>query len=255
MRTIILILAFFLIVFVLLFISTSTLKIFQLNQKISKTYLHKIGINNQYVFSNGKKIIPLPIKETTRNKVMIIGAYPSAVFDYRGGNIVPIDNLNKAFDDTVREGQVNKSAQELENKILLPLGISRTDCWITNLVKVFLVKKAHEKHYSSFKVEANRQKFYKYGQKSMSFLVEEIHIANPKLIIALGEEVATVLKNSKLEKFDEFSYKLQRLNIDNKAYNIVYIAHPGALMREGKWSKIHDSKIIEIKEKISTIID
>ena len=86
----------------------------------------------------------------------MIGAYPSARFQQIDGiRDVPVgDNLgpfeSERWFDGVRVRK-QRSAIELEKLFLIPMDVDRAQCWITNLVKVFLFKKGHRKKYEQLK--------------------------------------------------------------------------------------------------------
>lgn len=91
--------------------------------------------------------------ETALNKVMIVGAYPSAKFFTVRANDdtlvtdTPVaDNdspfSNEQYFDGSRVRTI-PSGKELNEVILDRLGIDKSDCWITDLVKVFLFKEGH----------------------------------------------------------------------------------------------------------------
>ncbi|MEK6646678.1 MAG: uracil-DNA glycosylase family protein [Candidatus Firestonebacteria bacterium] len=232
----------------------------QYKKDVIKNYCNSIGLPENYSFSNGKQVEPLPPVETTKNGVFIVGAYPSAKFDRDGKKTIPIDNLKKPFDDEIyiKDGvkNRNKSGEELEEKYLKPLGILRNKCWITNLVKVFLFKKGHyENELDSISERAN---FEQYAQKSLCWLDKEIEIAEPKIIITLGNEVAGIIgkvkgnnkRNDLLKK-----YEIKEITINNRKYKIIHMVHPGILMRNNeKWSKVHNEGIERLKPKINSIL-
>jgi hypothetical protein len=84
--------------------------------------------------------------------VCIVGAYPSARFATIGRERdVPVgDNCGpfsiECYFDGSRVRTVN-SGKELEDEYLAPLGLRRQDCWITDLVRVFLFKQGHVDKY------------------------------------------------------------------------------------------------------------
>lgn len=225
---------------------------------IEENYCIDIGLPDNYCFYNGNIVKPLPSTETATNGVFIIGAYPSAHFELINGRPVPSDNLKKPFDDSAESG--NKSAKELSKKILIPLGISRKDCWITNLVKVFLFKDTHVNQFailkSTIKSINTRGNFEMYAVKSLPWLYREIEMANPKIIITLGNEVAGILKNVKgtTKRNALLDYKIHKIKINDKEYNVVHMAHPGTLMRKNRWTAIHKKSIEELRPQIETIL-
>jgi uracil-DNA glycosylase len=182
--------------------------------------------------------------ETSRNSLMIIGAYPSARFESRKRRLVPVgDNLGpfqpELYFDAVRVRR-QESAHGLEEYILKPLSTKRDKCWITDLVKVFLFKPEHIANCASLGVQlpfkATRPRFTQYAKKSLSFLAEEIALAQPILVISLGEEVARVMAND----FETQAEKLltgipHEIPIGGTPCRVAHVAHPDACRRSEKW--------------------
>lgn len=92
--------------------------------------------------------------QTATGGLMIVGAYPSARFESRPSvsrpgrqRLVPIaDNLHpfakEEYFDGVRVRRL-ESGKGIRTHLLEPLGLVADDCWITDLVKVFLYKPDH----------------------------------------------------------------------------------------------------------------
>ena len=196
---------------------SENLKLYQ--DDVAHNYSKSLGLPSDYSFSNGKPVLPLPPVSAAIGGVMIIGAYPSAVFKRTAWAAVPIDNLKMPFDPTAYPDGINKSAQELDNEYLTPLGLSRHDCWITNLVKVFLFKQGHVQVHGEVKAMAarkgTRQDFASYAQKSLPWLEKELALAKPKLIITLGEEVAGIITGTDSEaRVELLNYRIRTIKLN-----------------------------------------
>jgi uracil-DNA glycosylase len=200
-----------------------------------------LPINYNYLYGNPiNTLVPI---ETTINKIMVIGAYPSAKFyTINGINDVPVyDNdapfSNENYFDGSRIRNI-PSGNEL-NDILLKIGVNRNDCWVTDLVKVFLFKEGHIKKYNKLGNiinNENRTKFIEYAKKSIKWLNIEISIANPKIIITLGAEVTSIIFNISEDKAIKYlDGNCRNIKIKENEYNVVSLPHPGILMRNEKW--------------------
>lgn len=225
---------------------------------VLKNYAKDVGLPDNYSFSNGRPVLPLPPVSAAIGGIMIIGAYPSA--DFQGGR-VPGDNLKMPFDPTMYPNGINKSAVELDDKYLTPLGLSRDDCWITNLVKVFLFKKGHPQAHGKVKAvvvveKETRSDFELYAKRSLHWIETEVTLAKPKLIITLGEEVAGVMtKTAGSRRVKLLDYVVRNINLKGHEYKIVHMAHPGQLMRENpKWLKIHADGIKALRPEIQEML-
>lgn len=140
-------------------------------------YKEDIKYPADYTFLYGNPLNVLVPIETTLNKVMIVGAYPSAKFftvRANDGTLVtdtPVaDNdspfSNEQYFDGSRVRTI-PSGKELNEVILERLGIDRSDCWITDLVKVFLFKPGHVERYKKLgkqDIIENRTKFKVYAK-------------------------------------------------------------------------------------------
>ena len=126
-------------------------------RKCFQSYKMEIGYPEDYTFIACNPIkVHVPV-EVAMNKVMIVGAYPSAKFYTVEGNngkkvtdtpledhTSPFSN-EKYFDDS--RIRTIPSGKELDEVILTRIDVKREDCWITDLVKVFLFKPGHIERY------------------------------------------------------------------------------------------------------------
>ena len=232
-------------------------------QKCWKTYKKEVKINldSKYLYGNPIKV-HVPV-DTAQNGIMIIGAYPTAHFNTIESIMdVPVsDHLYPFSDELYFDGsriRTVESGRELQNLLFQPLGISRNDCWITDLVKVFLFKEGHIKKYRSLgntKVNESRNRFMEYAKNSLPFIYEEIELANPKLIITLGQEVTSVFfHTSKKEALSLLSADISYMTFNKINRAVIALPHPGILMRNSavsmKWKKLMESQIVRIRKHI-----
>ena len=231
-------------------------------RKVWKEYKQHVGLNDNYRYLYGNPVkVHVPI-DTATNGLMIIGAYPTAHFNVIDGyRDVPVeDHLYPFSNEQYFDGSsVNcvKSGKEIEEYFLDRLNIKRTDCWITDLVKVFLFKEGHIKKYESLGYKGHRETrtlFNELGKRSLDYIFEEILLAKPKVIIGLGEEVNKIMlgltktaTNTVMSDSKKYSYV-----IDHETFAYFAVPHPGILMRntEGStdWRKVLDISLEKIKE-------
>ena len=231
-----------------------------------KNYKMDIGYPDNYNYLYGNPINVLVPIETSINKYMIVGAYPSAkFFTIDGIPDTPVaDNdspfSNESYFDGSRVRTI-PSGKELNDVILKKIGIERNECWITDLVKVFLFKEGHIDRYKKIiktNLVENRSKFDEYARKSIKWLEKEIELANPKLIILLGIEVtknilnvSEVMAKSYLngEKIEKTIKEIQR--------NFVCLPHPGILMKKfdkNPWPERFKNEIApKVKEVVKNV--
>lgn len=226
------------------------------------SYKNQLGILETYTYLYGNPVkVHVPL-DTAYGGIMIIGAYPTAHFNTIsserdvpvGDHLYPFSS-EKYFDgSTVRDVC---SGRELEDLFLKPLQISRSQAWITDLVKVFLFKEGHAEKYKHLGFKGNlhtRNQFMDFAKKSISFIEQEIEICKPKVILGLGAEVNAVMLNKSVSivtTIMEHNPK-QEINIDKQAYTYYACPHPGILMRESaisnKWNTVLTRIINEVSE-------
>ena len=212
-----------------------------------------------YIYGNPiQTIVPL---DTARNGVFIIGAYPSARFaTIQSQRDVPVgDNCGPFSTECYFDGsriRTVDSGYELEQAYLTPLGLQRTQCWITDLVRVFLFKEGHIRKYNNLGRTwppcETRSHFDYYARQGMHWLEEELDIARPRVVITLGNEVAGVLRNVKAtrRRNDLLRGDLQEITVGGKPYPAIHLAHPGSVMRtateHNPWPRLHREKHVPI---------
>ena len=209
-------------------------------KKCFREYKKDINLPAKYSYLYGNPINTLVPIEVTTKKIMVVGAYPSAkFFTIDGINDVPLyDNDSPFSNENYFDGTKVRnvpSGNEL-NDMLNKIGVDRKDCWITDLVKVFLFKDGHIKKYNKLgksDFEETRNSFSDYAKKSLKWLELEITLAEPTVIITLGAEVGSIIYN-KPEEYIIKSYldgKCRNIKINNQSINIISLPHPGILFR------------------------
>lgn len=234
-----------------------------------RNYKKEIVYPEDYTYLFGTPINVLVPIETVLNKVMVVGAYPSAKFyTVEGIADTPVaDNdspfSNESYFDGSRVRTI-PSGKELNEVILERIGIKRSDCWITDLVKVFLFKEGHVNRYIKLgkkDIQENRSKFLEYANKSLARLETEIEICNPYVIILLGLEVTKVIFDLSDNKAKEYlNGNVYKKEIKGVQRNFICLPHPGILMKrtdKNPWPERFENEIstkakIEIKRIVKT---
>jgi hypothetical protein len=124
----------------------------KLQQTIFRDYASSVGLSADARYYGGSRLRPVVPLDTAIGGYFIIGAYPSAQFEsVDGENDVPVgDNLGPFEPQRYFDGsrvRTQASADELAEFYLGPLGVRRSECWVTDLVKVFLFKEGHREKY------------------------------------------------------------------------------------------------------------
>lgn len=224
------------------------MKILDYQKNCFRNYKSSIGYPEDYHYFHGTPINVLVPIETVQNKVMVVGAYPSAKFytvqRSNGSSVMdtPVaDNdapfSNESYFDGSRVRTI-PSGKELNEVILHKIGVDRSECWITDLVKVFLFKEGHVKRYDKLgktDIEENRSRFYEYATKSLPWLYQEIELCNPYVIILLGTEVTSVI--FEVPESTAKSYldgQVRQKQINQVTRDFICLPHPGILMKRTK---------------------
>lgn len=163
------------------------------------------GFPKPYLYPDGNPIRPVVPVQTTINKVMVVGAFPSARFERRQGKLIPVgDNLGPFEPEHYFDGfetRVQESTESLYSEYFPQLGIERKDLWITDIVKVYLYPEKHLKNcralfpYSRF--VNTHGLFPKVAEASWTWFEKELSVCNPKLVITLGEIAARVIARAR----------------------------------------------------------
>ena len=151
------------------------------------------------------------------------------------------------------------SGKELNEVILDRIGVKRSDCWITDLVKVFLFKEGHINRYKTLgknDVSENRSQFIEYARRSIKRLETEIEICNPYVIILLGMEVTKVLFDLPSSRATEYLDGIIRPRLINGIErNFICLPHPGILMKKTHRNLWPEKFETEISRKAKTEIE
>ena len=238
-----------------------------LQREIYTDYAEDLGLDPEAKYINGTPLKPVVPLDTKIGRLFILGAYPSARFALLNGiSDVPVaDNLGpfegeRWFDGgRVRE---QSSSKELQKLFFKPLDIKRNDCWITDLVKIFLFKDGHVRRYNDLNALApkgyTRERFFDLGEKSLKWIEKEVDLAKPTFVITLGAEVAGILHGIKSAPAQTKLLTPNVINLEIGSLSIpaMHCAHPGILMRESEknpWPDRHVKEflpaLMQAKEK------
>lgn len=230
-------------------------------RRLHAHYKDDLDLPQPYQYLYGNPIHPVVPLDVAKDSVLILGAYPSARFAAVGGERdVPVgDNCGPFSTECYFDGQrirtVN-SGQELEEAYLAPLGLRRDQCWITDLVRVFLFKEGHIAKYRrlgcNWPPRETRSQFEVYAERGLGWLVEELEIAKPRVIITLGSEVAGLLQGVRGQKHrnELLGGDRKEMSVGAKTYPVIHLAHPGIVMRpateRNRWPVVHKTHHIPV---------
>jgi uracil-DNA glycosylase len=232
----------------------------ELQQSILREYAQSVGLEEDPHYFGGARLRPVVPLDTAVGGLFILGAYPSARFASVGRETdVPVgDNLGpfepERYFDGVRV-RTQRSADELKELYLAPLGVARESCWITDIVKVFLFKEGHRNKYARLGSTAprgyERERFEELASRSLEWIEKELEMARPRLVITLGAEIAGLLRgvSSARQRSALLGPNVSLLRFGTIEVPTVHLAHPGIVMRKGDhqqnpWPRLHQEQHI-----------
>ena len=223
-------------------------------RRLYASYTRDLSLPPTYKYIYGNPVQPLVPLDTAQGGVCIIGAYPSAQFaTICAERDVPVaDNCGPFSTERYFDGsrvRTVASGDELEKAYLCPLGLLRKQCWITDLVRVFLFKEGHLAKYRclgcAWPERETRSQFECFAHQGMHWLEEELTLAQPRLVITLGAEVAGLLQRVKGQKKrnDLLGGDEKECQLGAASYPVIHLAHPGIVMRPASernpWPRLH----------------
>jgi len=229
---------------------SSSGSILSYQQECYRDYSCSIGLPENYTYPSGNPIRPLPPIQTAIGGLMIIGAYPSARFESHPSRITPnryrlipvADNLQPFGCEKYFDGlrvRTLESADGLNEYLLSKLALDLHQCWVTDIVKVFLYKADHvdscKDVYPEFQVTELRSQFKELAKNSLSWIMKECRLCKPKLIVTLGEEVAQVVSGNINASADALLLKNIAYPSSLDGYPTLFLPHPDACRRFDKW--------------------
>lgn len=242
-------------------------EILKFQKKCFAKYLEDIRevvpeIPNPYIFPDGNPILPvIPIK-TVQNSIMIIGAFPSARFEYRNKLLIPVGNnlspfgQEEYFDGSVVRAQASR--ESLDRYYFNQLNIDVNEIWLTDLVKVYLYPDKHIKNCEQIapkiKFVNTHKLFEKIAKASMTWMKKEITICNPKLIITLGEVPARVITGDKeTQSLVLLNGDIRKTRTLDRECKIAHLAHPEIRRLNKEWDKRTENAIKKLAEVVNQI--
>ncbi len=187
----------------------------KLQQSIYAEYSESVKLDPSAMYLHGTPLKPVVPLDTGTGGLFILGAYPSARFALinRVSDLPISDNLGPFESERWFDGsQVRQqpSVRELEDLFLSPIGVARSKCWITDLVKVFLFKSSHVQRYESLSAKTpsrpgyTRERFFELGLASLPWPWIEFEVGWlgwGRTIIGWGRtKLTSCFQREKLEK-------------------------------------------------------
>lgn len=220
-------------------------------QRLYTRYKQSLSLPASYRYLYGSPVQPVVPLDTACSSVFIVGAYPPArTIRVDNETHVPIADSSRPFAEEIyfdgyRVRGVSTGVS-LEEAYLAGLQLDRSQCWITNLVRVFLFSDTDLIKYRRLGCPwpeyETASHFEQLAVQSRDWLIEELHLAQPKLILALGEAVAMALRRIQGQPAHPGvvgSY-LTEFRYGTSVYPIVYLPHPATINTPQRW-RLHQA--------------
>lgn len=136
---------------------------------------------------------------------------------------------------------VGKAGENL-TAFLKVLNLSREDIYITNTVKKRPIKKSEKGTIS------NRKPTKKEIEEFYPFLLEEIKLVNPKLIVTLGSVPITTLLRHDLKMSDIAGEPIEILG-----YKVFPLYHPASIIYNASLKQVYEKHLLILREYIKSI--
>nr|WP_207669733.1 uracil-DNA glycosylase [Marinisporobacter balticus] len=136
-------------------------------------------------------------------------------------------------------GQAGKHLEEF----LEILELDRKEIYITNTVKFRPTKKS-----SKTKGEINRAPSKKEIEDFKKYLFDEIAIIKPQIIVTLGNVPLKTVKGDENAKIGELHGKNDKVNINDREYNLFPLYHPAAIIYRRELKTVYIEDLQQLKK-------
>jgi len=226
-------------------------------QRLFNHYKESIHLPPTYKYIHGNPVQPLVPLHMPQQSVVIIGACPSARFATVGlEKNVPVEDLTAPFsEESYFDGRRTRSIPSsvtLTEAYLQPLGLKLEQCWLTNLVRLFLFNDSHLQIYRrlgcGWPEWETRSRFEALARQGLPWLEAELALARPKLVITQGAQTAAVLQDVRGAAAGEalLGGNLQDLWLGERVYPTLHLTAPHMLSQRAtaqtSWLEVHWEK-------------
>jgi len=206
-----------------------------------------------YVYPDGNPVRPVVPVQTTLDKIMLVGAFPSARFERRQGKLIPVgDNLAPFGPEEYFDGaqvRVQESTDALHRTYFPQLGIKRSDLWITDIVRVYLFPEKHlvncRQLFPERRFVNTHDLFLEIAIAGRGWFLREVEVCRPKVIITLGEVAARVVCNKKTTLDGE----IHSWSEDSRTM-VVHLAHPEIRRLNKKWDEKTAAQLSKLAKQL-----
>lgn len=164
-----------------------------------RQYKKSIGYPAERSFLWGNPVEVVVPAETATGGVMVVGFHPQArTYEVEDQKEVPLYSASFPYsrEEYFDGREVKRMDSDHLDAVLQKMGVDRSSCWVTSLIKLYLFSSKDVIKYNklgNYKVAPDEFNFKEWGEKSLPWLEEEVVLANPQLILLSGLETISLL--------------------------------------------------------------
>lgn len=229
-------------------------------KKCYRQYKESIGYPAERSFLWGNPVeVVVPI-ETATGGAMVVGFHPLAkTYEVGEHKDVPLYSANYPYSgESYFDGREVRNIGEGEylNEVLQKLGLERSSCWITTLIKLYLFSSKDVARYNklgNFKVAPDEFNFKEWGEKSLPWLETEVMLANPKVILLSGLETISLFFDVSPTKAKHLvDGEFRELKFGRKRIPVLCLQEMEVMVNNNKrnpWPEVFERKVVPPAKK------
>ena len=229
-------------------------------KKCYRQYKQSIGYPAERSFLWGNPVEVVVPVETATDGVMVIGFHPLAkTYEVQDQKDVPLYSASFPYaGEQYFDGREVRSVggSEYLDIVLQKLGIERSSCWITTLIKLYLFSSKDVIKYNelgSFKVAPDEFNYKEWGEKSLPWLETEVSLANPQIIILSGLETISLFFDMSPTKAKHLiDGELRELKFGRRRIPTLCLQEMELMVNNNKrnpWPEVFERKVLPLATK------
>lgn len=235
-------------------------------KKCYRQYKKSIGYSAERSFLPGNPVEVVVPLETATEGVMVVGFHPLAKsFEIKDQKDVPLYSASYPYSaEAYFDGREVRTVGggEYLDEVLGKLGVERSKCWITTLIKVYLFNSKDVIKYNklgNFKVAPDEFNFKEWGEKSLPWLEDEVSLANPKLVILSGLETISLFFDVSPTKAKHLiDGELRELKFGRKKVPVLCLQEMELMVNNNKrnpWPEVFERKVLpQAKKSVAELL-
>ena len=232
-------------------------------KKCYRQYKKSIGYPEERSFLWGNPVEVVVPVETATHGVMVVGFHPFAKsYEVKDQKEVPLYSANFPYSgERYFDGREvrNIGGGEYLDEVLGKLGVERSSCWITTLIKLYLFNSKDVIKYNklgNFKVAPDEFNFKEWGEKSFPWLDAEVALASPKVMLLSGLETISLFFDVSPTKAKHLiDGEFRELKFGRKKVPVLCLQDMELMVNNNKrnpWPEVFEGKVLPPARKTLT---